>query len=69
VRDKKFCALNELSYMKSVVLLFLIVVALVLFGVILWPLAQYFHFLAMSIVQIVLGLASMVLGVVLVLRK
>jgi|GEM_PF-5306699 ATP/ADP translocase len=55
--------------MKSVVLLFLIGVALVLFGVILWPLAQYFHFLAMSIVQIVLGLASMVLGVVLVLRK
>ena len=69
VRDK-FCILNCLSYMKSaVVLLFLIAVALVVFGVILWPLAQYFHFLAMSIVQIFLGLASMVLGVVLVLLE
>jgi hypothetical protein len=56
--------------MKSaVVLLFIIAVALVVFGVILWPLTQYFHFLAMSIVQIFLGLASMVLGVVLVLRE
>jgi len=70
VRDKKFCVLNCLSYMKSaVVLLFIIAVALMVFGVILWPLAQYFHFLAMPIVQIVLGLASMVLGVVLVLRE
>jgi len=37
------------------VLLFLIVVAFVVLGAILWPLAQYFHFLVMPIVQIVLG--------------